>query len=268
MLRIKEMLIPVDFSAASMVAIRYGRTLARGFEASVTLLHAGAPEEQARRKLEEIACAEFGVPPFTAVALPGDPARVIVDYARSRKSDLIVMSTHGYGPFRRLLLGSVTTAVLDETECPVFTGAHLEETVASRGARFDNVVCAVDLGPKARDIAAWAGEFATAAGGRLFLVHVVPDLGAAAGDYFRADANLAPVQQAAEELAEMREALHLAAKVIVAGGAISDAIRLQVSELRADVLVAGRGTRTGRIGRLRSNAFDIIRTAPCPVITV
>ena len=35
------------------------------------------------------------------VLLYGDPAREIVKYAASEKVDLIVLPTHGYGPFRR-----------------------------------------------------------------------------------------------------------------------------------------------------------------------
>jgi nucleotide-binding universal stress UspA family protein len=100
------------------------------------------------------------------------------------------------------------------------------------------------------------------------LLHVIPELAPAEGDYFRADGNLAPVETAFEELAGLRDALGVSAKLIVVGGAISDAIRHQVFELGADVVIAGRGTCAGRIGRLRSNAFDIIRTSPCPVITV
>jgi hypothetical protein len=41
-----------------------------------------------------------------------------------------MMSTHGYGAFYRFLLGSVTAKVLHEIQCPVWTGAHLEEAPA------------------------------------------------------------------------------------------------------------------------------------------
>jgi hypothetical protein len=34
----------------------------------------------------------------------GDPAHVIAEYARKEHMDLIMMPTHGHGPFRRLLL--------------------------------------------------------------------------------------------------------------------------------------------------------------------
>lgn len=267
MLRLEKILAPVDLSAASRAPLQFAGALAGRMEATVTLLHAGA-EEDSRARMEALGASALARAPFSTVLLEGDPARVIVEYARSERFGLIVMATHGYGPFRRLVLGSVTTQVLDEADCPVFTGAHLELAAAGHGLHFETIVCAVDLGRLTAEVAKWAGEFAAAVGGRLFLLHIVPDLAAAEGEYFRADANLVPVQQAFEELGALRDALGLSAKVIVAGGGTPDGICRQAEELGADVLIAGRGTCAGRIGRLRSNAFEIIRTAPCPVITV
>lgn len=268
MLRMKTILVPVDLSVPSMLVVQYAGVLAGSFDASVTLLYAGATGDELSQRLQALARTEFGPLCLSTVVLKGDPARVIVDYARSEGVGLIVMSTHGYGPFRRLLLGSVTTKVLDATDCPVLTGTHMEHAAAGYGARFDNIVCAVDLGSKTEEVARWAGDFAAAVGGRLFLLHIVPSLGAEEGDYFRADANLARVEQVSEELTALRDTLGVSAKVIVAGGGVPDAISRQAAELGANVLVAGRGTCAGRLGRLRSNAYAIIRSTPCPVITV
>ena len=41
----------------------------------------------------------------------GDPAHEILAVAREVQADLIVMGSHGYGAFKRLLLGSVSDAV-------------------------------------------------------------------------------------------------------------------------------------------------------------
>ena len=267
MLHLQKILAPVDLSPASVVSVQFAGALARRFEAFVTLVHCSGSEET-REKLQALGCRELGSQPFSTLVLPGDPAREIVEYAHSAHFGLIVMATHGYGPFRRLVLGSVTTQVLDRSDCPVFTGAHLEQAAAGHGTRFDTVVCSVDLGPKTEEVAGWAGEFAKAVGARLFLLHVIPDLPAAEGDYYSAGANLVPVEQATESLHALCDSLRLSARVIVAGGPLPDSVCRQASELGADVLVAGRGTSAGRLGRLRSNAFGIIRGAPCPVITV
>ncbi len=49
----------------------------------------------------------------------GRPAQVIVDYAHQNSIDLIVMSTHGYTGFKKMLLGSVALQVLQESTVPV-----------------------------------------------------------------------------------------------------------------------------------------------------
>ena len=43
----------------------------------------------------------------------------IVDYSRADGVDLVVMSSHGYGGIKRLLLGSVTDRVIRSCEVPV-----------------------------------------------------------------------------------------------------------------------------------------------------
>jgi hypothetical protein len=74
----------------------------------------------------------------------GDPAHAIVDYAHKRKIDLIMMPTHGYGPFRQFLTGSVTAKVLHDARCPVWTSAHSERTSPRAAAEYRNILCAVD----------------------------------------------------------------------------------------------------------------------------
>ena len=55
------------------------------------------------------------------LVLDGVPARSIVDTAKSRKCQLIVMGTHGRGGFSHLLHGSVAERVVRTAECPVLT---------------------------------------------------------------------------------------------------------------------------------------------------
>ncbi|MGA8595805.1 MAG: universal stress protein [Bryobacteraceae bacterium] len=46
----------------------------------------------------------------------GDPAAAIVKCAQAEQVDLIMMPTHGYGPYRKFLLGSVTAKVLHDSD--------------------------------------------------------------------------------------------------------------------------------------------------------
>ena len=55
----------------------------------------------------------------TTVMREGAADENIADYAREQGIDLIVMSTHGRGGFKRLILGSVTDRVIRSGETPV-----------------------------------------------------------------------------------------------------------------------------------------------------
>jgi nucleotide-binding universal stress UspA family protein len=49
----------------------------------------------------------------------GDPAFAILEQAKASQSDLIMMGTHGRGGLSRLLMGSVSHAVVHQASCPV-----------------------------------------------------------------------------------------------------------------------------------------------------
>ncbi len=49
----------------------------------------------------------------------GAPAQNIIGYAKEHSISLVVMTTHGHGGIRRLLLGSVTDRVIRSCEVPV-----------------------------------------------------------------------------------------------------------------------------------------------------
>lgn len=52
-------------------------------------------------------------------AILGSPKRVILDEAETWKADLIVVGSHGYPTWERLLLGSVSQAVVSHAKCSV-----------------------------------------------------------------------------------------------------------------------------------------------------
>ncbi len=56
---------------------------------------------------------------FNSIALEGKPAEMVLAVARSKRADLVVAGTHGYGMLARWLVGSTSTALLRGAECSV-----------------------------------------------------------------------------------------------------------------------------------------------------
>lgn len=87
----------------------------------------GSPErareqvrEQARELTERVAgwLREQGLE-AEAVVRDGDPRTAIVEEAKAWGADLIIVGSHGYTGLKRMLLGSVSKAVVDHAHCPV-----------------------------------------------------------------------------------------------------------------------------------------------------
>lgn len=56
---------------------------------------------------------------LSSIIVIGSPRPVILDEAESWGADLIVVGSHGYGTWKRLLLGSVSQAVVGHAKCSV-----------------------------------------------------------------------------------------------------------------------------------------------------
>jgi nucleotide-binding universal stress UspA family protein len=282
MISVKRILFPVDMSEQSRRAAPFVKAMAKRFQAEVALLYVidlpvsmyGPPEaawgllmsgEQFREDRE----AEFeafledelaGIPLVRDIA-EGDAATQIDCYARTKKVDLIMMPTHGYGTFRRLLIGSVTAKILHDAKCPVWTGVHISEPVERDAQRCKRIVCAVDTNQKDAKVIQWAEELAKQRGSELILVHAIP--AAHAGDNVR-DELFKSARDAMDK--ELDEA-GLALEVALHGGKPEHVVRDAVMDRDADLVIVGRGVDHA-LGRLRSNAYAIIRESPCPVISV
>ncbi|MCQ4343461.1 MAG: universal stress protein [Sulfolobales archaeon] len=70
--------------------------------------------EQAKKKAQEA-----GVKDVISQVLEGDPATSIIEYASKNGADLIVMGSRGLSTFKRLILGSVSSKVVQESRVPV-----------------------------------------------------------------------------------------------------------------------------------------------------
>jgi nucleotide-binding universal stress UspA family protein len=139
-LRVKSILVPLDFSPPSKMALNYAVSVARQFKAKLTLLNVVEPmgtpdfaasfplvmEDErlmvaAKKELERAAKAArvpHGILEKVLVRF-GRSYHEITEAARTRKVDLIILSTHGYTGLKHALLGSTTERVVRHAPCPV-----------------------------------------------------------------------------------------------------------------------------------------------------
>jgi len=288
MLALKNILFPTDFSDRSVAAVRYARNLACHFHGELILMHVlpSIPYEmggfefggvvmtdgfqdrvaEARAELDQFLGAELIGHKVCRMVLEGDPARQIVDYAHKSDVNLIVMPTRGYGPFRRFLLGSVTAKVLHDADCPVLTSVHMEEADLE-AVRPTKIVCALDMGPQSSKALTWADQLAQGFHAELVLVHATPLGESHFDDAFDPEWRTTVEGRMREKLSELAAGVHAAA-IITESGNPADVVAETAERFEANLVVIGRSEAGGMFGRLRANAYAIIRQSPCPVVSV
>jgi nucleotide-binding universal stress UspA family protein len=136
----RHFLVPIDFSTYAEQALDYAIRLAGTLNARLTLLHVIQPvpmagvamgvalpeaylrelEEAVQRDMEQ-ALARVTAAGLTAerVVLYGVPFQEIVEAAKARQVDLIVMGTHGRTGLMQVLLGSIAEKVVRLAPCSV-----------------------------------------------------------------------------------------------------------------------------------------------------
>jgi nucleotide-binding universal stress UspA family protein len=278
---IQKILFPVDFSSSSIAMAAYVKRAAAMFRAEVTIIHvcdlsshdgfelytrpAGEIAEEhvdlARHKLEGFLSSEFPAVKTPRLLLAGDAAKGILETAKNRKFDLIIMPTHA-GRFRRLLLGSTTARVVHDADCPVLTTEH-SETIAPRSLEHRNWICGVGLSPDSARVFRYAETAARAAGANLSLIHVIDDAEAQGKVHGTSDEE----QKARQRLAELQGRVPSDASARIAFGPVKETLLDHARQASADVLVIGRSLRGG-LELHEDLTYSLVRDSPCPVISV
>ena len=155
-MRVKRILVPIDFSPASQRALDEAIDLGRSLHAKLTAMFVLPPlrypytiefmgaavglglivdaqRKWAQREVANLAgrLAKRGVK-CEALLQQGPPQKRIVETAKRIKADLIVMSTHGRTGVSHLMLGSVAERVVRTAPCAVLIVRH---TARQRSAR-------------------------------------------------------------------------------------------------------------------------------------
>jgi nucleotide-binding universal stress UspA family protein len=259
MFQLRRILFPVDFSSRCRGAARYVQALAGRFQAELILLHVVEAtynstledlHDNRKEKLEKFFDKSLWHLHAKTQVEHGEAAQKIIECAAANQVDLIMIPTQGMGIYRRLILGSTSAKVLHDADCPVWTGVHLENAPPLEAVACQRILCAVDLKAASSRVLEWACRLAEEYQAQLTLLHVASN-GAARG-----------------ALERLLQTAGCQAKVRVELGDPSKVVAQLAGELKADLLVIGRKSEAGVLGRLDMTSYSIIRQSPCPVVSV
>ena len=201
LLKISHVLVPTDFSPASLQAIEYALPLTQSCDADLHLAHVAEPnyplssmaalplllpesqvQPRARRHLQRIA-RKFSIRSTrkTIHTPMGHPVEEICHLAREKEIDLIVMSTRGNTGLKHLALGSTAEHVVRYSPCPVLVMHPINEKTNGNGHRrfalpqltFQRILVPIDFSECSLEGLAYAKALAKKFGSKLILLNSV-----------------------------------------------------------------------------------------------
>jgi len=284
MLPFRKILFPADYSDPCRAVAPHVRDMRDHFSAELAVVHAyrlgafygevamadpGVFDEMQQlegKRLQAFVAEMFPGQHVETFLQQGEAGSVIHDVVQHQGADLIMMPTHGRGPLRRLLLGSVTAKVLHDVSAAVWTGAQAA-VEAHPGGTYQSILCAVDLSEEAEVALQAAAVLARSYKAQLSLVHVVERLPS------NPEVDIAPFREELMQFAdarvrELKSKLSIDAPHTSIEGVTAEEVCREAIRTKADLLVVGRGNIQGTFSRMWSHLYSIVRDSPCPVLSI
>jgi nucleotide-binding universal stress UspA family protein len=297
-LKIERILVPLDFSPASMQALDYAVLLAKQFHAAIHLVHVHPPDEASsvpgagHLMLQSAEAIELlrgdltniqrkHVPTFwpeNCHVRGGRAYEEISELAREIDADLIVLSTRGYSGLKHLLLGSTAERVVRSAPCPVLVVRKRKQKAKATSATFTirKILVPVDFSECSMVGVRYAAVLAKTLGAKLRLFHAMYPY----SEYVIADragvrlSSMVEAQQAAtrEQMEELKQKDFLrdvSLETKIATGAAIDEICGEARQPDIDLVLTSTHGRTGfKHALIGSVAEHVVRYADCPVMVV
>jgi len=283
----KRILLATDFSPASEAALPHAFSLAVHYGANLYFAHIiclkfpdfPPPEEretklqQARESTEQEmevlleAARQKGIP---CQSLIGEGAiwSGLSDMILKNGVDLVVVGTHGRRGLKKLLLGSVAEEVFRMAPCPVLTvGPKISET-SSVDVQLGHILYPVEFVPDTSHAAAFAISLAEEYRARLTFLKILEET--VASSELKAQIQ-EPVKHWMYDHVPSGSDLGERTSFELGFGRAPEAIITFARDHRVDLIVMGvRQLDPILAGRLSETdtAYDVVRTASCPVLTV
>lgn len=280
----QTILCPTDFSPLSALALKYAADFRKCSGGSLLVLFANPflpPPRLSPRQMDQLMEAwkeskkgnEGDLSSFVKKTLGGGPVEnletmvveaapvaAIVDTARERGIDLIVMGTHGRGGEKRTLLGSVAERVLREAECPVLTVRQKKgEAVPKAGIK--NILVPVNFSVVSRMALVTAAHIAECFGAGLTLLRVIEPVEEPCDEPDEMTRLVAWVPSEVRKKCEIQE-------LVVRGEGAEKVVSLAEDE-KMDLIVLGAQHRKFFDSTIvGTTTVRVVRHAPCPVFTL
>lgn len=289
MLKVRKILLPVEFHETSLRILAIAGAVARRFHSEIALLHVVAPESYSPREwkqdrplggedllpeLLEYAEKELHEPvgpglaglPVKCVVRKGDASTEIIEAAKEEGVDLIAMATHGEKGFYSHLIGSVTAKVMHASDRPVLTAAHLPGAPNPDGSA-KHVLCGVTFAEHSRSTLKCAAKLAAEFQAKLTIAHVTPsvDLYGPGGMVVDSGWKEELVRSGEELIARIQEETGVKGEAAVESGDPGTGLSRIADRVGADLLVVGCHYSGGRLG---SNGYGIMAESQIPVLSV
>jgi nucleotide-binding universal stress UspA family protein len=298
--RIRRILVPTDFSAASVDALGYAQPFARETGARLDVLHVVPPlipppemapysgewdqigREQrleASQQLKKLVAAHVQTPVRPRLLVrEGEAAPVICAVAEAERSDLLVIATRGQTGLARFVMGSTAEDVVQRAPCPVLTVR--QRSLPRQGAspirpseQINHILVPIDFSAPSRAALHYAADFARRFTASLVLLHVAAHLSVSSRlAYLTTRLHAVVVERGLAQLTALARR-HLPrdirVEVIVRTGTPADVITQVSRREKADLIILGtRGQGGLRRLLMGGTATRVVRHAPCPVLVV
>lgn len=189
---VNKILVPIDFSETSKVALSHAASLCEKFNAEMYLMHAVTtanfevfPNLNIRSKFDdirEVAIAELSIirdevrekhkVGVDIIIKDGRPSNAIVDSAKEINADLIVMGTHGVSGFQEFFIGSNAYRVVTAVDIPILTLKHHAKKTA-----YENILLPLDHTIHSIGKIAHTAHFAEAFGATVHITALISEEG-------------------------------------------------------------------------------------------
>ncbi len=217
---------------------------------------------------KEMLTSEFGIE-VQSLICEGDPPTVIVDIAREKKADLVVLGTYGRKGLKRLLMGSVTSQVIVNSPVDVLV---VKKPCTECTGEYRSILVPFDGSVSSQKALNRACQLSGIDNADVTALYVIPRYEEMV-EFFRSESIKKSLMQEAQKITDVAKRIAskagMSIKIEILEGHPAEQIIETVKNLKNDLIVMGsygwRGIDKAIMG---STAERVIIHASCPILVV